>query len=110
MKKIYTSVIFLDLLQTNFRNFQYRKCITMHVTLPRLKMAQWFWRTRFLKVVNVFSLFCNYLPLGKGQGPSFEQTWIPFNQGCFVPSFVEIGPVVLENKIFKICHCIFAFS
>ena len=38
-------------------------------------------------------------PLGKGRGPSFEQTWIPFTQGCFVPSLVEIGPVVLEKKM-----------
>ena len=30
-------------------------------------------------------------PLGKGRGPSFEQTWIPFTQRCFVPSLVEIG-------------------
>ena len=29
----------------------------------------------------------------------FEQIWIPFTQGCFVPSLVEIGPVVLEKKI-----------
>ena len=25
----------------------------------------------------------------KGHGPSFEQTWIPSTQGCFVPSLVE---------------------
>ena len=25
-------------------------------------------------------------PLEKGGGPSIEQTWIPFTQGCFVPS------------------------
>ena len=31
--------------------------------------------------------------------PSFEQTWIPFTQGYFVPSLVEIGPVVLEKKM-----------
>ena len=31
-----------------------------------LKLAQWFWRRRFLKVVNVFLLFPNYLPFGKG--------------------------------------------
>ena len=31
-----------------------------------LKMAQWFWRRRFLNFVNVFSLFRNYLPLEKG--------------------------------------------
>ena len=29
---------------------------------------------------------------------SFEQTWIPFTQGCFVPNLVEIAPVVLEKK------------
>ena len=49
-------------------------------------------------------------PFGKGRGPSFEQTWIPFIQGCFVPSLVEIGSVVLEKKIFKFCQCIFAIS
>ena len=32
--------------------------------------------------------------------------WIPFTQGCFVPSLVEIGPVVLEKKIFKFRQCI----
>ena len=31
---------------------------------------------------------------------TFEQTWIPFTQGCFVPSLVEIGTVVLK-KILK---------
>ena len=61
-----------------------------------LKLAQWFWRRRFFKnFFKVFSLFRNYLPLG----PSFEQTWIPFTQGYFVPSLVEIGPVVLEKKM-----------
>ena len=38
-------------------------------------------------------------PLWKGWSPSFEQTWFPFTQGCFVPSLVEIGPVVLEKKM-----------
>ena len=31
--------------------------------------------------------------------PSFEQNLIPLTQGCFVPSFVDIGPVVLEKNI-----------
>ena len=35
----------------------------------------------------------------KGRDPSFEQTWIPFIQGYFVPSLVKIGPVVLEKKM-----------
>ena len=34
--------------------------------------------------------------LQKGCGPSFEQTCI---QGCFVPSLVEIDPMVLEKKM-----------
>ena len=42
-----------------------------------------------------YRFFCNYLPLQKGLGPPFEQTWIR----CFVPSLVEIGPVVLDKKI-----------
>ena len=32
-------------------------------------------------------------------GSSFEQTWNPFTQGCFVPSLVEIDQVVLEKKM-----------
>ena len=39
----------------------------------RLKFAQLFWRRRFFNFFNVFWLFRNYLPLGKRQGPSFEQ-------------------------------------
>ena len=31
-----------------------------------LELAQWFWRRRFFNFVNVYSLFCNYLPLEKG--------------------------------------------
>ena len=68
-----------------------------------LKLAQWFLRRRFLKFVNVFSLFPYYLPLENNWGPSFEQTWIPFTQGYFVPSLVEFGPVVLEKmKMWKV--------
>ena len=43
-------------------------------------------------------------------GSSFEETWIPFTQGCFVPSLVEIGSVVLEKKFFEFCQCIFTIS
>ena len=36
---------------------------------------------------NLFSL--SY-PLGKGCGPSFEQTWFPITQECFMLNLVEI--------------------
>ena len=58
-----------------------------------LKLAQYFWRRRF---------FCYFIIIspGKGRDSSLEQTIILFTQGCFVPSLVEIGPVVLEKKFF----------
>ena len=62
-----------------------------------LKLAQWFWRRSFLNFV--FSLCRNYLPLKKGFGPSFEETWIVTTKWCFVQSLVEIGPVVLVKKM-----------
>ena len=37
------------------------------------------------------------ISLGKGLGPSFEYNWIPFTQGCFVSSFVKIGPVIFVS-------------
>ena len=76
-----------------------------------LKLSQWFWRRRFFKFVNVFSLFRNNLPLEKSGALHLKKKqWIPFTQECFVPSLVEIGQMVLEKKIFWICQCIFAIS
>ena len=34
-----------------------------------------------------------YLPLEKDGALHLNKCWIPFTQGYFVPSFVEIGPV-----------------
>ena len=77
-----------------------------------LKLAQQFWRTKFLNFVNVFLLFHNWIELNifyciykykrigyKGWCPAFDQSWIPFTQKCVVPCLVEIGLVVLEKNI-----------
>ena len=54
---------------------------------------------KIFKSCQYFFNFCYYLPLEKGQGPSFERNWMPLTHGCSVPSLVEIGQVVvLENK------------
>ena len=37
------------------------------------------------------------------KGARVEQIWVPFTQGCFVQSLVEIGPVVLDKKMEKVC-------
>jgi hypothetical protein len=69
-----------------------------------LNLARWFWRRRFfLKIFSVFLLFLLSSPLGEGQSPSFEQTWIPSPKEWFMPSLVKIGPADLE-KIFKWPH------
>ena len=46
----------------------------------------------------IFTILEFWSPLGKGNIPSFEQTWIPLTQECFVPILAKIGPVVLEKK------------
>ena len=48
---------------------------------------------QFIFIISLLS------PLWEGPCPSFEQTWIPFTQGYFVPSLVETDPVVLEKKM-----------
>lgn len=40
----------------------------------------------------------------------FRNDWISFTQRCFVSSSVEVGQVVLKEKILKYCQCIFAIS
>ena len=44
--------------------------------------------------------YCGIISPWKRSGLFWEQTSIPFTKGCFVQSWVEIGPVVLEKKIF----------
>ena len=51
----------------------------------------------------------NVSPLGKGRGSSFEQIWIPFTQGCFVTSLVEISPVVWRRWFFNFFNAFFLF-
>ena len=54
---------------------------------------------RILKCPCIF-VISNLSTLGKGQGPSFKQTSIPFTQGYFVRSLVEIRTAVLKKKMF----------
>ena len=63
----------------------------------------------FFNFVIVFSLFRNYLPLEKGRALHLNNLE-SLIQGYFVPSLVEIGPVVLEKKIFKSCQFIYIIS
>ena len=63
-----------------------------------VEIAQWFLRERyFIFVISLLS------PSRKRCGPLFQETWVPITQGCFVPSILEIGPVILEKmKMWKV--------
>ena len=65
------------------------------------------WKENLLNFVSVF-LYLVIVSPWKRVGPSFVWNWIPFSQGGFVPSLIEVGLVVLENKIFKYRQSILA--
>jgi hypothetical protein len=60
-------------------------------------LAHWFWRRRFLNDPTPFLHFLKLSPLWRGSGHLFEQFRIPFIQGWFVLSLIEIGLLVLED-------------
>ena len=68
-----------------------------------LKLTQLFWISkRILKCQWSFSIYPRYIwtslnPLYLYPFDALCQTSIPFTQGCFVLSLVDIGPVVLET-------------
>jgi len=55
------------------------------------------------KIFEYLSKFSLFFPLlgSKRPAPLFEQIWIPILQVWFLPSLVEIGPVILEKKLIK---------
>ena len=64
-----------------------------------LKLELWFWRRKLYSISSMyFRCFVIISPWKKCE-PFFEQTWIPFIQGSFVPRLIEIGLVVLEKKV-----------
>ena len=63
-----------------------------------LKFSQWFPRERFFNFVNVFSLFCFYLPLGR-VWLFIEQIWMPSHKGILiVPIWLKVKR---STKIWK---------
>ena len=73
----------------------------LHLSMLCAKF-DWNWPSGFGEdFLNLSMYFCYIVIISpwKGWTLSYEQTWIPFTQGCFVPSLVEIGPVVLEKKM-----------
>ena len=99
---------FLKYFQYNFTVFAITcislwrgKCSFIWTNLSTL--YQWMVSTEVLEknilkcLQNNFTVSLLY-SLAEGHDSLFEQIWIPSTQGCLVPSFVHIGPVVLEKK------------
>ena len=62
---------------------------------------QWFWRRRFWNfILNIFLLFCYYLPLEKGMVLHLKklESTSPKDALCQLPSLFEIGLLVLKEK------------
>ena len=79
--------------------------INLNPPYPRMLCAKfgWNWLSGSGEEnFSISSMYFNYFVIifpWKRAGPLFEQTWIPFTQGCSVPCLIEIGPVVLEKKM-----------
>ena len=55
-----------------------------------LKLVQWFWRRRCLNFVNVFSLFCNYLPLEKAKALHLNKLESPSPKDAFCRVWLKL--------------------
>ena len=56
-----------------------------------LKFPQWFCRRRFLNSVNVFSLFRNYLPFGKGVAIYLNKLESPSRKGALCQIWLKLA-------------------
>ena len=76
-----------------------------------LKLAQWFsWRRFFLTWVIYFVYYVIISPWTKNIALRLNKIKSTLPKNVLCPSLVDIGPVVLEKKIFKFHYCIFAIS
>ena len=79
---------------------------------PRIISAKfdWNWPRASEEYFLKSSMYLHYFVIispWKRAGPFIWTNLNPlaFTQGCFVPSLVEIGPVVLDKQILKFCQC-----
>ena len=68
-----------------------------------LKLAQWFWRRRFFKFVNVFSQFRKNLPLEKGGVLHFKKTESPTRKNALCQVCLKLAQWFWRRWFFQIC-------
>ena len=72
-----------------------------------LKLAQWFWKKRYLNFINLFSVLRNYLPLEKGGAFHLFKLESPSPKNTLCQVWLKLA---LKKKIFKFRQCIFTIS
>ena len=82
--------------------------VNLNILHPRMFCSKFGWNwlsgsgVEDFKILKIYFHSFVIISLWKRMRSLFEQTWIPFIKGCFVPSLFESGPVVLEKKIWKV--------
>ena len=69
-----------------------------------LKMAQWFWRRRILKVFNVFLLFHNYLPFEKGMALHLKKLESPSPKNALCQVWLKLAHWFWRRRFFKVVN------
>jgi len=82
-----------DFIWTNLNPLSQKMIRTKYKCIP----ASSSWEEDFWRFIKIF-LILPLIAIGSQKGPTplFEHIWIPIPQAWFLPSLVEIGPVVLE--------------
>ena len=66
-----------------------------------MKLAQWFWRRRFLKNINVFSQFGNYLLLEKGGSLHLNKFESPLTKDTLCQVLLKLAQWFWRRRFFK---------
>ena len=75
-----------------------------------LKMAKWSWRIRFLKVLNVFLLFPNYLPFEKNVALHLNKFECPSFKNALYHVWLKLDQWFWRRRFFKSFQCILTIS
>ena len=75
-----------------------------------LKIAQWFWSRRFLKVLNVFISFPNYLPFQKGVTFRLNKLEFPSSKNAVWQDWLKLDQWFWRRRFFKVFNVFYYFT
>ena len=66
-----------------------------------MKLAKWYWRRRFLKLVKVFSQYRNYLPLEKGGALHLNKLEFPSPKDALCHVWLKLAQWFWRRRFFN---------